>query len=67
MHRFLRDKHVRGEPLPQSMNELQYEFRNSKFQFTTKERMHLRWKQERKNPGFLRHQRNRYIKFGKYA
>lgn len=36
MHKFLRHMNMNGEPLPDSMSELQYKFRASRFQMGSK-------------------------------
>lgn len=36
MHRYLRNKQLKGEEMPESMGELQYDFRTSPYQYAGK-------------------------------
>lgn len=64
MHRFLRYLSQTGQPLPETMSELQYDFKHSRFQSSARERRFARAKQE-KGEGYMRAARLRYIKFKK--
>jgi hypothetical protein len=44
MHKYLRSKVLNGEPLPESMAELQFEFRQSRFNISKLDRIHQRQK-----------------------
>ena len=54
-----------GEPLPESMNELQMMYMHSGLEYKGKNAMFMRKRQQRGHESYVKKKRLRYIKWGK--
>ena len=65
MHKLLRGLKECGEPLPESMNELQMMYMHSGLEYKGKNAMFMRKRQQRGHESYVKKKRLRYIKWGK--